>query len=87
MKCGLIITAIILLLMSVISYKPIKNNKILSKFILNNDKRMYPLIPLTNYRTNLPMRYYYHTIILEIIVGCFHPQGLKEMSVRYSKQI
>jgi len=63
MKSGLIITAILILLILVISYNP-KNTHILSNFKLNNDNK--PVCStdshLLNYRTNLPMRYYYHTI-------------------------
>ena len=66
MKSGLIITVILVLLILILSYD-IKPKKSLSRFILNNDRRLCPVeLHLLNYRTNLPMRYYFLKILVNI---------------------
>lgn len=84
MKSGLIITVILVLLILILSYD-IKPKKSLSRFILNNEKRLCPVdLHLVNYRTNLPMRYYYHTIMPGNYNWMFSSSAIEGGNVRAS---
>ena len=85
MESRIILLAIFILVILVVSYK-LNSKKIpINRFLLKNDRRLCPKeLHLLSYRTNLPMRNYYHTITPSSHDWMFSFHKLNDGNVRSS---